>query len=272
MTWLGQVLARRPRKAAPRVLFVHFTKTGGTTVHDVVSASLPNEVVCPIRAEPAGDPRDAEVLTRDFAPYRFVSGHFSLARAFALQERYGFELVTLLRDPVARIVSQYNFTKTHSLERHPDCADPESPFRKQVAAIKTLPPEEFFRSALCCTFASFNNTYVRSLSMPGHGDVPKPDEAPMADLAEVAVRALDRFSHVGLTEHLLDTVNFIRSRFGERPIDSVPRRKATSDEMVWHEWMEPAPLMTAAELAPFVGPLVAGDGIVYQAAVARHGG
>jgi hypothetical protein len=103
-----------PRGNGRRLVFLHLAKTGGTTLdHHFAQAFAPEEI-CPKNVDLHLMP--AEELAR----YRYFSGHYVYD-----QLRYipgPVFTVTVLRNPVERVISNYYFLKRHTpahLAAHP---------------------------------------------------------------------------------------------------------------------------------------------------------
>lgn len=91
--------------AAPRLIFLHHARTGGTSLHEAMCAAFPPEDRCPERF-----PQD-ETPPGQLTRYRLYSGHYRYGDIQAIPApRY---LVTVLRDPRARILSLYRFWRRH---------------------------------------------------------------------------------------------------------------------------------------------------------------
>jgi hypothetical protein len=94
----------------PQVAFIHLPKTGGMSLHAAIAAALPAEAVLRI-----GDAEEHAAFLRmgraELAEYALVSGHMSFEEA-ATRLRGDARFVTLLRDPVARLLSAFNYMAT----------------------------------------------------------------------------------------------------------------------------------------------------------------
>lgn len=92
-----------------RLVFLHLPKTGGTTLHHHFSEHFAPEEICPERFSNL-----AEVPAEAMMRYRYFSGHFYFSDLrFIPGPLY---IVTVLRDPVERVLSTYYFWKRHRPE------------------------------------------------------------------------------------------------------------------------------------------------------------
>lgn len=98
-----------------QLVFVHLPKTGGFALHAALERGLPEGSVLRV-----GDSETQEAFRamspEAVAPYAMVSGHFTFEEAMA-RARSGARFATLLRDPVARLLSAFNYMSTW--DEHP---------------------------------------------------------------------------------------------------------------------------------------------------------
>jgi len=97
-----------------RLVFLHVPKTGGTTLHHHFSAHFVPEEICPERI--SGLDRYSEDELRQ---WRYFSGHFNADEIKRIPKPVF--VVTVLRDPIERLLSHYYFWKRHSsdyIEQH----------------------------------------------------------------------------------------------------------------------------------------------------------
>jgi hypothetical protein len=96
-----------------RIIFLHAEKTGGTTIQSMLSRSLPkNEILCE---------HDDTIYWRthaDINQYRVLCGHYSHDTTRLLNQGENL-LITMVREPGRRILSLYNFWRSHH-ESHPN--------------------------------------------------------------------------------------------------------------------------------------------------------
>src|SRR5258708_7427903 len=98
-----------------QLIFPHIPKTAGGAVHAALGPIFRG--AHSLRGNNEGGLAPLPPLsTADFAQYRYVSGHFTFND---IKEKRGADslLVSVLRDPVRRIVSEFNYVS--SWDEHP---------------------------------------------------------------------------------------------------------------------------------------------------------
>jgi hypothetical protein len=98
----------------PRLVFLHVPRTGGTTLHHHLSAHFAPDEICPERFS-----RLENYSSEQLEKWRFFSGHFT---ADEIRRIPGpLFIVTILRNPIERLLSNYYFWKRHraeTIEKH----------------------------------------------------------------------------------------------------------------------------------------------------------
>jgi len=211
---MGQDIARVPE--GTRLVFLHLPKTAGTSLRAALARHFrPEEVVQVDSLAEWGE------ALADPGRYRFWAGHmpFSLV---ALIPPPVF-VVTLLRDPVARILSLYTFWRRH--------ADPSRP---HLRAAMEGDLEAFLASSEPAVRNGTDNHMARLL----HGRAPvaeaegwplvaQPEDAARrmsdAELLEGARRNLLRCGAVGIADDVGGLYRRIAAAFGFTPGAEPPR-------------------------------------------------
>lgn len=90
------------------LLYLHIPKVAGTTMLSVIRRNVPSDRIYEVRSEPEqAIRRFADLPEAERAQFRAIVGHFGLAMQAAVPGPSAF--VTILREPVARIRSDYAY-------------------------------------------------------------------------------------------------------------------------------------------------------------------
>ena len=173
------------------IVFLHIPKTGGVTLRRALKWKYPSRT---LYAETLTKPLEAfeQVPLSERASARVISGHLHYGvHEYIPQE---CEYVTVLREPVARVISSYHYIlgdQSHWL--HADLVRSDAPW------------EEFLR-----TEPTVDNHQTRMISGRGGGELTRAPEPLDPDALEKAKRNLERFLVVGLTERFDETFLLLR--------------------------------------------------------------
>lgn len=170
-----------------KLIVLHFEKTGGSFVHECLVRHLPSELVCPERYE-----NIAFWSASDLQGYRLISAHAYWRDLKALPGPK--RTITVLRDPVERCVSLFEFWNSFTEE----AIAAHNLHGPRLA--RTLGLERFF-SAENPMLHQVMNLYTRKLlgSRIG-GDHPlgsSPEEQ-----AGLAMQALSEIDYIGVSDSL----------------------------------------------------------------------
>jgi hypothetical protein len=171
-----------------RLIFLHIEKTAGTTAHHILAQHFTEDQICPERF---GD------MTYwnegNFAPYRYFSMHASLRMLNPIPQPR--KIVTFLREPVARLLSHYNFWRS----MRDDFVAREN--LDYIRYVKALDLKTLLSPQSLAILPQFWNIYTQRLA----GDLHiSPSGKPWRDELEVLETALENLSNVtalGLTEY-----------------------------------------------------------------------
>ena len=191
----------------PRIYFHHIPKTAGTSLREFLVARVGEINVAPVLR--TGLLRDA---LRDHARFAVITGHLQVLPGDALpSDRVS---ITLLRDPVDRVVSSFYFQKSiHSGGRHGAYADDAA---TELASWLASLAEEDAVEALNGQLASLWPFGWDAQSVPT-----------MAERVAAAKRALDAFDAVGLQATMAESFAMISYRLGLVPPAEVPHANRT---------------------------------------------
>lgn len=222
---------RLPRNQAlhldrPRLVFLHVPKCGGTTLHAVLARHFDPGQICPERFNGLRARRIEEL-----APYTFFSGHFDLESCQALSGR-DTRIVTLLREPRARLVSLYYFLTIHRPEAEPATAG-------MVSLARSTSAEAFFTHPLIRRHASVRNAMVSLFSQPHWGVRWESTDSQLADddpvvtdpvgAVDRALEALGSLSGFGLLEQFAPSLALLSANLGLHLAEEPPQQ--VTDEM-----------------------------------------
>ncbi len=224
--------ASRPGLDRRRLVFVHIEKCGGTTLHDMLCSEVPPDLVCPERHESIGD-----WTINELAGYELFSGHFNLAWCRSIPGE--LRVVTLLREPKARLLSLFRFWKAHR-------PDPGRDLYDLIPLARNNDAEQFFAHPRVGEHPSIRDAMAGQLTRTRAVYALEPDDPILADPAGVLARAtaaLEGLAAFGLLERFEDTRLLLNAALGLRMRPAPPRQ--VLDTMM-HERAELAPVPPVA--------------------------
>jgi Sulfotransferase family len=194
------------------LLFLHIPKAGGTTLHSVIERQFAPEVIFSINGmTPARSIKEFIALpAQQREKIRLLKGHmpFGLHKYLSVPAVY----LTMLRDPVDRVVSHYYFVRRSPGVRH-----------HEEVARERMSLEDFVRER-----ASINANDDQTRLISGvekvnaklwRGGTGANEEPGTTDILEIAKKNLqDHFTVVGLSERFDESLLLFRKRLGWRNI------------------------------------------------------
>jgi hypothetical protein len=196
------------------LLFLHIPKAGGSTLRQVLERHFrPDERLTIATGRPPWDQTSA-MPASDRMRVRYVQGHlfYGLHRSFAQPSAY----VTMLRDPVDRILSHYYYVL--SLPTH---------YLHEAVASQTMSLKEYVASDLAL---ELSNDQTRRLCGP-----PDVSHLTRDNLAQAKANMEEHFALVGLTDQFDETLVLARQLFGWRNLyyvrRNVTRARRPSEEV-----------------------------------------
>ena len=251
----------------PPVAFLHLEKTGGVSL-----AKLLTDMFHPHQIDP--DPR--RTLAPHVAPpfagrsldgirrHPLVFGHYDLPSLQRLDPNR--TLVTMLRNPVERILSLYYYWRSIDLG-----AVPVSASHAAVRTAHRCGLLEFLETDDPAVRNHIDNLYVRRLT-GGYATGARPDpvrQAPEAGLS-AALAGLGQFDFVGITEQMGASVSALGDLLGFQPPDTIPQENVTAANMASGGVFRAVPRET---LTPAhwrqLGRLTRLDAVIYRVATDR---
>lgn len=182
---------------SPRLVFSHVPKTAGTTLETIIAKNYRLSDVLHLNAPEFN--RYPEILSLKKNPPRFICGHHPLHsplyRHLPAEPLFHF---TMLREPVARVVSYYNYLRGKS----------DHPLHQQASSQSI---EDFVQSKAS---PELNNGQARRFSGYLHQPLPN-DESFDETLFETAREALTSgFSLIGTTDRFDETLLLLNNYLG----------------------------------------------------------
>ena len=206
----------------PTLIFLHIPKAAGSTFDAVLERKFKGKPILTIR-KPVQEIEQLKGLPRaDRERLQLIKGHFP----YGIHEHLSqpFEYITILREPVERIISHYYFVL-----RRPDH------YLYDAVTSQKIGLKEYVLGGLS---PELDNGQARLIAGPGRRI---PCGACSRELLEQAKQNLQHhFSIVGLAERFDETMLLVSRRFGWRPVcyvrqnvtDNRPRRDQFSPDII----------------------------------------
>lgn len=117
----------------PKLVFLHIPKTGGTSMFKLLSQQFPPEAICPARHNDLGN-----YTSEELGRFTVFAGHYGFD---TLELIPGAKVVvTMLREPTARLLSWYYFCRSHTWEhirKHDPSIAPAKQYLLRDYLVKT---------------------------------------------------------------------------------------------------------------------------------------
>lgn len=205
--------------AEEKVVFLHLPKCGGTTLHALLQAWYGADLVHQERFNGL-----YRATAADLAAHCVFSGHYDYYSTTLVPGAP--RRITFLRDPLARLVSLYNFHRAHT---------PEIIEQQNLTLVRwahQFDIDTYFARPEVRAHAAINNSMVRYLSnepqVPYAGG---PHETRLDVLYEQAAENLSRFDFVGFMDDYDASVARLARILGKPPVETVEKRQVLDDLM-----------------------------------------
>ncbi len=207
-----------------KLVFLHHPKTGGTTLRHLLVKNFPEDKVCPERFNGL-----RFLAAGELAHYRLFSGHFDLPSIRLIPGRK--KIITMLREPVARLISLYYFLRAH----RPQVIDNDGLELARLANKHAM--AEFFQADEVRSHPTINNSLTRVLtgvidSYRWEGIRPTTPLNPV--VLSDAARELESLDGFGILDRYEDSIELMFKSLG-MPLPTVIEPRQVLDVIVNEE-------------------------------------
>jgi len=186
--------------------FCHIPKTAGMTFRTIVEDYFDCNEICPATLNAQID----EIPQAELEKYRLFRGHLVFVNLPELLPNRNFVNVTVLRDPIARVISHYDYIR-------------RTPGDPHYEAVSNMTIEEFSQKLTVGKVGKNIQTYYVAKTQRFHLE-----KLSGQDVLEIAKESIDRFAFVGLLERFQDSLFLLSHIFGWRPILNSRKENASA--------------------------------------------
>jgi hypothetical protein len=205
----------------PRICLIHIPKTAGTSITSVIAKSFKREDICPGRTMLDYKDKGEEEL----AKYKFYKGH--IYYEFAIEKLpKDTKFVTVLREPVERVISLYKFWRSHPQNFFEDPSIPDI-IKHGPRMAKDLDFLHFVKSEDNFVVQSTRNAQLRQLSRKSIGA--RALNQNRKNLNEV-MEEIQNYAVVGIQELLPFFAVEYNAYIGVKVIDNIPSKNMSKKE------------------------------------------
>ncbi|NJN85066.1 MAG: sulfotransferase family protein [Leptolyngbyaceae cyanobacterium SL_7_1] len=182
-----------------QLCFIHIPKTAGTTFTAILDAKFNQAEICPA----AVWSELTQLSPEELAHYKLLRGHFYYYVYKFLPQKPVY--ITMLRDPIERVISGYEFMRRHRPSR------PEGLPTHEKALTMSL------KEYVCDpSVPGITNAQTRHLSMNLYKELS--DDLNHPKWLESAKENLEEFAFVGVTERFDNAMALLAYVFGWNPL------------------------------------------------------
>ena len=215
----------------PVYIIIHILKTAGTSLRKYLNLIFEDKSI-----DPAPSIKHKAMATLPiayFLKYKFIMAHMDYDFVSLIPRKKKF-LITFLRDPFQRLWSEYNFLKSHNVEK----IDPVNPIPSHPLLYDACkyPPEEFFSkhknseiiwntmSKFILGVSLFRKIKNKYLKIYDH----KERKAFLDEKVKPIIKnRLKKFFFIGIQEDFETAVRSLVKKLGKQPISEIPKENVT---------------------------------------------
>lgn len=240
-----------------KIVFLHIPKTGGTTLHNLISESFPKPRICPERFNNLVSLDKSELDS-----YGFFSGHYDWRNVENIPGNK--KIITILRNPRARILSLYHFWRSHTWQ-HINQHNLGGPRH-----AKTYDLEKFLSLDDPAVVANIDNALTRNLIGRVFAGSNREFLYPENEVIDRALHNLETLHSLGVLEYTRFSVEKILRSLNIEPPLQIPRERDSSSfegtpamEKVEKQSVSPVSESSLSELTKY-------DDVIYQYVLDKH--
>ena len=201
------------------MFFVHIDKTGGLSIIEVLRKYFEPNQIC------AHAPNDAW-LRGDLSGYKLYAGHFT----YDFFTGQGGTKLIMMRHPVARIVSLYDFYRSH----RPEYLATVQPRLPGPALARSGNLTNFLQTTDPDVIEPSSNTVAHRLLGHRYYELMPDEDAVLAE----SIRQLRDFAWIGISELFEPSIQVLCDTFGWAVPETMPKENSTYDNDSSNPYLE----------------------------------
>lgn len=191
--------------------FCHIPKTAGMTFRTIVEDYFSCKEVCPATL----NAHITKIPQAQLETYRLFRGHLVFVDLPGMLPQRNFVNVTMLRDPIARVISHYEYIRRTPGDPHHE-------------AVSDMTLEEFSQKLTVGKVGKNIQTFYIAKTQKFNLEKLSPQE-----VLEIAKEGLDRYAFVGILERFQDSLFLLSYIFGWKPILNQRKENASANKTTY---------------------------------------
>lgn len=191
--------------AQKKIIFLHISKTAGTTLRQVVIKNYAREEVAPCYGNESEKQECFSLAIKNKFPIIFGHLDFSFLNDQIMEE---YELVSMMRNPVDQVISHY----VHSLRSD----DPKHTPYDDISMPEFL--ETYRGRNWQCQYLSGFKERPEALNSP-------------AEMLEKALQNLNRLDFCGISENFSESLHFLKWRYNWKNLRFQPENRSMDQQL-----------------------------------------
>ncbi|MBD2088484.1 sulfotransferase family 2 domain-containing protein [Microcoleus sp. FACHB-1515] len=192
--------------------FCHIPKTAGMTFRTIVEDYFSCKDVCPATL----NAHIAKFSQEQLETYRLFRGHLVFVDLPGMLPQRNFVNVTMLRDPIARVISHYEYIRRTPGDPHHE-------------AVMSMTLEEFSQKLTVGKVGKNIQTFYIAKTQQFHLEKLSPQE-----VLEIAKEGIDRYAFAGILERFQDSLFLLSYIFGWKPILNQRKENASAKQTTYN--------------------------------------